>query len=87
MDFSRRLADCNVFLWKTLRVMKESVPQGLKPRYIGGFYGTAEAVPLSKTKCLQDEMLAGGTEVPPLQGNCNDNCNCKNNGCSARSYG
>jgi hypothetical protein len=49
MDFSRGLADCKVFLWKTLRLIEEGVPQRLKPRSIEGFYGTVEAVPLSKT--------------------------------------
>ena len=40
----------------TLSLGQESVPQRLKPRGNGGVYGTAEAVPLSKTSARHDAV-------------------------------
>jgi hypothetical protein len=42
---------------ETKSVLCESVPQGLKPLSSTGFYGTAEAVPLSKAQAVASLKL------------------------------
>ena len=46
-----------VFGWRWFR--EEGVPQRLKPRSLGVFYGTAEAVPLSSTRARRAVLLLG----------------------------
>ena len=51
----------------TRRLGQEGVPQGLKPLAFGEGCGTAEAVPLSRTKAMFDSGEASGrAEAVPL---------------------